>query len=80
MKYYGLIEYPYLFSTMGEYRKKCELIKRAYANWNKQEIVIYRMYIFSRPILKEKQKETIWQELNEYSYLVNMGDNNEGSS
>lgn len=44
---------------------------KAYTEWDKQQIVIYRMYVYSRPLLKEKQKEIIWQELNEYSYIMN---------
>lgn len=75
MEYYGLIKYQYLFSTFGEYKKKRALIMKAYSKWNKQQIVIYRMYVFSRPIVKEKQKETIWQELNFYRDLLMEGKN-----
>lgn len=79
MSYYGLIKNQYLFSTFSEYKKKCFLIKKAYTEWNYQQIVIYRMYVFSRPLLKEKQKEIIWQELNQYSYLVHNGGNEDES-
>lgn len=71
MKYYGLFEVQYLFSTFTEYKKKSKLIKEAYSKWNKQEIVIYRMYVYSRPLLKDKQKDEIWDELNRYSYIKN---------
>ena len=71
MKYYDLMECQYLFSTYGEFKKKKRIIMEAYARWNKQQIVIYRMYVFSRPILKDKQKEWIWEELNRYSYIFN---------
>lgn len=64
MKYYGLIEYNLLFSTNREYRMKKSVIIRKYNYMNVQEKVIYRMYVYSRPLLSEKQKDLIWEELN----------------
>lgn len=69
MKDYGLIEYQYLFSTYNEFREKCVIIKNAYAKWNKTEIALYRMYVYSRPFISEAKKELIWEELNLYRNL-----------
>ena len=64
MKYYGLIEYNILFSTNREYKQKRKIIKEKYDKMNVQEKVIYRMYVYSRPLLTEKQKDYLWEELN----------------
>lgn len=70
MKYYGLIEYNLLFSTYKEFKTKKQTIYSAYLKMNAQERVIYRMYIYSRPILTEKQKDYIWEEMNKYRKLM----------
>lgn len=64
MKYYGLIDYNLLFSTNREYKVKRKIIRENYERMNVQEKVIYRMYVYSRPLLTEKQKDYIWEELN----------------
>lgn len=64
MKYYGLIDYNLLFSTNREYKVKRKIIRENYERMNVQEKVIYRMYVYSRPLLTEKQKDFIWEELN----------------
>ena len=64
MKYYGLIDYNLLFSTNREYKTKRKIIIKNYNSMNVQEKVIYRMYVYSRPLLTEKQKDYIWEELN----------------
>lgn len=66
-----LIDKKYLFSTYNEYRLKKLIIMKAYVKWNYQQIVIYRMYVYSKSFLKEKQKEIIWEEINNYCYMIN---------
>ena len=67
-----------LFETLEEYKGKRLIIAKAYATWNKKQIVMYRSYVFSKDINKERLKE-MWEEINEYSSLVN-GSRYESSS
>lgn len=67
-----------LFETKEEYKRKRLIIAKAYATWNKKQIVMYRSYVFSKDI-NEKRKIEMWEEINEYSSLVN-GSKYESSS
>lgn len=68
-KAYGLIEYKYLFSTYSEYKKKKDLIIDKFLDTSLANKLLYKMYIYSRPILTERQKELVWKELNKKSEL-----------
>ena len=61
--YYGLFSYSLVFSTYGEFKKKRYIIKKIFDAFDVKYKVIYRMYVFSRPLLGEKQKERIWEDL-----------------
>lgn len=63
MKYYGIIDYELLFSTYKEYRLKKKLIIDKVNEMSVKEKVIYRMYIYSRPLVSERQKDYIWEEM-----------------
>ena len=64
--YYGLFSLNLTFSTYNEYRTKRRIIVEEYTKMNCQQKVIYRMYIYSRPLLKEKTKDIIWEEINDF--------------
>lgn len=68
--YYGLIDYKLLFSTYKEFKEKKRVIYENYVKMSVQEKVIYRMYVYSRPILTDKQKDYLWEEMNNYFRLV----------
>ena len=61
--YYGLFGCDLIFSTYREFKQKRKKIKDTFDTFDIQHKVIYRMYIFSKPLLGEKQKEYIWDEL-----------------
>lgn len=61
--YYGLFEYNLLFSTYKEYRSKKKLIIDKIIKMDVKNKAIYRMYVYSRPLLTERQKDFIWEEI-----------------
>ena len=63
MTYYGLFSCDLVFSTFKEYKFKRRKIFDYYRRANVQQKVIYRMYVYTRPLLKEKQKDFIWNEI-----------------
>ena len=69
MKAYGLINVQYLFSTYGEYKKKKSLIEERYLKAWIDKKIMYKFYIYSRPILTKDEKDNIWKELNKKSEL-----------
>ena len=68
-KYYGLFDCKLTFSTYREFREKKKIIYDSYRLMNTQGKVIYRMYVYSRPLLTEKQKDYLWEEMNGYITL-----------
>ena len=69
MKAYGLIDVQYLFSTYGEYKKKKSLIEERYLKAWIDKKIMYKFYIYSRPLLKKEEKDKIWKELNKKSEI-----------
>lgn len=69
MKAYGLIDVQYLFSTYNEYKKKKSLIEERYLKAWIDKKIMYKFYIYSRPILTKEEKDKIWQEINKKSEL-----------
>lgn len=69
MKAYGLIDVQYLFSTYNEYKKKKSLIKEKFLKVWVDKKLMYKFYIYSRPILTKEEKDKIWKELNKDSEL-----------
>ena len=59
-------------------KRKRLIIAKAYSTWNKKQIVMYRSYVFSKDI-PEKRLVEMWEEINEYSSLVD-GSKYESSS
>ena len=70
MKDYGLIDYELLFSTYKEFKEKKKKIYDSYIGMTTQERAIYRMYVYSRPLLTEKQKDYLWEEMNSFMIMV----------
>lgn len=73
--YYGLFSLNLTFSTYNEYRTKRRIIVEEYTKMNCQQKVIYRMYIYSRSLLKEKTKDIIWEEINDFKDWLYEGNN-----
>ena len=73
--YYGLFSLNLTFSTYNEYRTKRRIIVEEYTKMNCQQKVIYRMYIYSRSLLKEYQKDIIWEEINDFKDWLYEGNN-----
>lgn len=73
--YYGLFSLNLTFSTYNEYRTKRRIIVEEYTKMNCQQKVIYRMYIYSRSLLKEYQKDIIWKEINDFKDWLYEGNN-----
>ena len=73
--YYGLFSLNLTFSTYNEYRTKRRIILEEYTKMNCQQKVIYRMYIYSRSLLKEYQKDIIWEEINDFKDWLYEGNN-----
>lgn len=67
-EYGGLLDTRLVFSTFKEYRSRRMTIIRLFTQMNTQEVYIYQWFIFSRPLLSDKQKEFIWNELNGFIY------------
>ena len=67
-EYGGLLDARLVFSTFREYKIKRLIIINLFKKMTTQEVWIYQWYIFSRPLLSEKQKEFIWNELNGFIY------------
>lgn len=65
--YYGLFEDDLTFTTYKEFRSKIKYIIQSYKQMTTKEIVIYRMYVFSRPCIGEKRKEEIWDTITGYA-------------
>lgn len=59
-----------LFDTIQEYNKKRMLIAKLYSKWDRQQLVMYRAYFFAKDI-KEKRLIEMWEEINEYSAMLN---------
>ena len=73
--YYGLFSLNLTFSTYNEYRTKRRIIVDAYNDMTYKEKVIYRCYVYSRPLLKEYQKDIIWEEINDFKDWLYEGNN-----
>lgn len=69
MKSYGLIEYQYLFSTYNEYKKKKQLIIKGFLNYKLDKKYLYKLYIYSRPLLTKEEMDKVWNELYKKSEL-----------
>ena len=69
MTYFGLFPVQLCFSTYTEYRNKKVLISKLYSQLDYKAKQIYKLYVFSRCLIKEKQKETIWFEINFRDWL-----------
>ena len=67
-EYGGLLDARLVFSTFREYKSRRLLIIESFTHMTTQETWIYQWYIFSRPLLSEKQKDFIWNELNGFIY------------
>ena len=67
-EYGGLLDTRLVFSTFKEYKSRRGIIIRLFTHMNTQEVYIYQWYIFSRPLLSDKQKDFIWDELNGFIY------------
>lgn len=63
MTYYGLFDVKLTFSTYKEFRRKSMIIIKAYRNMTAQEVVVYKMYVYSRPFIGDKIKEEIWNRI-----------------
>lgn len=77
LTYYGLIEYVMCISTYKDYVNNKAMIMEKYKTYDVKKKVIYRDYIFSRPLISEKKATLIWDELN--GFLWN-GDDIEGTN
>lgn len=61
--WYGLIEYQYLFSSFGEYKRKKDLIINKFISLRLDKKLIYKMFVYSRPLLTNNQKDIVWKDL-----------------
>lgn len=64
-----IIGYNVSFSTFEEFFKRRGYIKKFIAIKYEQDleyVAIYRMYVGSRPFIKEKYRELIWEYINDY--------------
>lgn len=66
MKYLDELEYSVLFTTYDEWKKKRIKILKEYNKMSYKAKRIYKMYIYSSSILKNGQKDEIWEFLNGY--------------
>ena len=69
MTYYGLFGCQYLFSTYNEYKKKKKIIIDKFLKYSLDRKYLYKLYIYSRPLLTNEEKDKIWQEINKKSEL-----------
>ena len=67
-EYGGLLDTRLVFSTFKEYKLRRLIILKLFIKMNTPETYIYQWFIFSRPLLSDKQKEFIWNELNGFIY------------
>jgi hypothetical protein len=52
------------FITKKDFYKKCEFLKKAYDTLSFEDKRIYKYYIYSRPFIKEKYLDLMWEYLN----------------
>ena len=67
-EYAGLLDTRLVFSTFKEYRSRRMIIIKLFTKMTTSEAYIYQWYIYSRPLLSDKQKDFIWDELNGFIY------------
>ena len=86
--YKDIIDADMLFYTFDDFMKVKDHIKEKLATLNDKDFIVYRMYIESRPWIKDLYRGVIWDYLNNYiddeelrneyrKYLLRYGDKHE---
>lgn len=84
----GIVDNDMLFYTFDDFMKVRKHIKKKLRKKTSRDYIIYRMYVESRPWIKDFFRCCIWDFLNDYmtddelqheydKYLVKYGDKNE---
>ena len=84
----GIVDNDMLFYTFDDFMKIRKHIKKKLRNKKSRDYIIYRMYVESRPWIKDFFRCCIWDFLNDYmtdaelmheydKYLAKYGDKNE---
>ena len=68
-EYYGLFNNKLLFTTYKEFTAKRSVIIEEYNHMTSKEILIYRMYVYSRPFISDKRKDLIWEIITGFDWM-----------